>query len=269
MCRNLFGGSGRHDPAAAVPSFRAQVDDPVCGFDHIHVVLYHQDGVAFVYQTLKGLKQRGDVFEVQTRGRFVEDEQSPGAGIVFEVPGELEALGFAARKSVDRLPETDISQPDIGQRLEGFTDGGVALRRSIEKLQRRVDAAGLSDRIIFTGEIGPAQLPELVASLSLMVTPPRYEGYGMTPLEAMSCGVPIVASDEGFYAKMVGKNKAGILVKKTEPSEIAAAARELLENPMELALKSGNARSRALEQFGIEREIKGIHEVYEMLWDRG
>lgn len=142
-------------------------------------------------------------------------------------------------------------------------------RRFKAELQRRIDAAGLSDRIIFTGEIGPAKLPELVASLSLMVTPPRYEGFGMTPLEAMSSGVPIVASDEGFYAKMVGKNKAGILIKKAEPGEIASAAREMLENPMELALKAGNARSRALEQFGIDREVNGIHEVYEMLWDRG
>ncbi|MCY6379584.1 glycosyltransferase family 4 protein [Hoeflea prorocentri] len=134
-------------------------------------------------------------------------------------------------------------------------------------LQRRIDAAGLSKRIVFTGELPAEETAGLIRALSLLVAPPRYEGYGMTPLEAMASGVPIVASRTGFFARFVDEDKAGTIVSKVDAASLSQAVRDLIDNPMELALKSSNARNRAVEQFGIEREIDGLHNVYETLWN--
>ncbi|WP_136660285.1 glycosyltransferase family 4 protein [Nitratireductor sp. XY-223] len=142
-------------------------------------------------------------------------------------------------------------------------------RGFVGELQARVEAAGLSQRILFTGEIPEDRMPRLVSSLSLLVASPRYEGYGMTPLEAMASGVPIVASDTGFFASFIGDDRAGTLVATPDAAKIAAAARGLLDNPMELALKAGNARHRAEDLFGIESEVEGIHKVYQALWESG
>ncbi|MCP4319232.1 MAG: glycosyltransferase family 4 protein [Hyphomicrobiales bacterium] len=174
-------------------------------------------------------------------------------------------------KGTDLFVDTMIRLlPDLPNATALIIGKATPAHRSFQaELQRRIETAGLSQRIIFTGEIAAARLPDLVASLSLLVAAPRYEGYGMTPLEAMASGVPIVAGNAGFFASFVGDNKAGTIVEKPEAAALATAALSILGNPMELALKGGNARNRAIEQFGIASEVDGIHKVYETLWDRG
>ena len=134
------------------------------------------------------------------------------------------------------------------------------------ELQRRIEAAGLSKRILFTGEIESQQLPRLVRSLSLLVATPRYEGYGMTPLEAMASGVPVIASDAGFFPSFIGDDEAGTLVRNLDPAQICSSARSLIDNPVELHHKRTRARQRAVKLFGLEAEVKGIHQVYKDLW---
>ena len=134
------------------------------------------------------------------------------------------------------------------------------------ELQRRIDGAGLTNRIIFAGEIAPGQLPQLVRSLSLLVATPRYEGYGMTPLEAMASGVPVIATDAGNFTGFVGANEAGIIVRRPDPEQICTEAQKLFNNPDEMNYKSIQARQRAVNLFGLESEVEGIHRVYKELW---
>jgi len=139
-------------------------------------------------------------------------------------------------------------------------------RRFRGELKRQIDAAGLTKRIIFTGEIPSDRLPQLVRSLSLLVAGARYEGYGMTPLEAMASGVPVIASDTGFFPAFIGANEAGILVDQLDTGQILSSARNIIDNPGELERMSSRARQRAIDLFGLESEIDGIHRVYEELW---
>ena len=133
-------------------------------------------------------------------------------------------------------------------------------------LEAKVEAAGLSRRVIFTDQIKAEKMPALIRSLGLLVACPRYEGYGMTPLEAMASGVPVVATDTGFFSSFIGDNEAGTLVTESTGSAVAAAIRVLLEQPADRARKSRVARGKAVNRFGINMEIEGIHRVYEDLW---
>ena len=139
-------------------------------------------------------------------------------------------------------------------------------RRFKTELLRRIDKVGLSKRIVFTGEIPSDQLPRLVRSLSLIMASPRYEGYGMAPLEAMASGVPVVATDTGFFSTFIGDNQAGILVRGLDPEKLYLSARSLIDNPVQMQKKSEQARLRAVNLFGLESEVEGIHRVYEELW---
>ena len=136
------------------------------------------------------------------------------------------------------------------------------------ELQQRIDVAGLSERVLFTGEIATDQLPQLIRSLSLLVASPRYEGYGITPLEAMASGVPVVATDTGFFSGFIGNDEAGTLVRDPDPAQIATAARCLIDYPVALDQKSARARQRAVDLFGLDAEVEGIHKVYEQLWSQ-
>ncbi len=139
-------------------------------------------------------------------------------------------------------------------------------RRFQADLQAKIEVAGLSGRVIFTDHVSAKDVPALIRSLGLLVACPRYEGYGITPLEAMASGVPVVATNTGFFPSFIGDNEAGELVAETTSIAVAQAVRAFLEDPAARVRKSRAARSRAVNCFGIEREVEGIHKVYEGLW---
>lgn len=133
----------------------------------------------------------------------------------------------------------------------------------LDGLHQKIAAAGLTDRILFPGEIAPDALPALTRTLSAVVQLPRYEGYGMTPLEGMASGVPFVATDQGYYRQFSAQNRAGLIVAEDAPQEAAEAVQALLKDT---ASYSKAARDIAEAQFSIEREADGIGAVYEELW---
>lgn len=136
-----------------------------------------------------------------------------------------------------------------------------------QDLKARVAAAGLSERILFVGELPPEKLPAVMRGISLLVAMPRYEGYGMTPLEAMASGAPFVASDAGYYRAFSGGGCAGIVVPDVDGavSEVGG----LLADPERLAAMSAAAIARARAEHSVEQEAAGIRGVYEALWQRG
>lgn len=154
--------------------------------------------------------------------------------------------------------------PDVVALVVGLTQKRFAPFQA--ELQARIDAAGLSGRIKFIGEIAPEKLTELVPALSLVVPLPRYEGYGMTPLEAMAAAVPIVASDAGFFREFVGDDSAGRVVAIGDAEGAALAVKELLCSPAAYDRASAGAVARARGAFGIAREADAIAQVYERLW---
>ena len=105
--------------AAFLSSFRAKIDDPVGALHHLQVVLDHDDRISCLDQPLKEPHEKGDIIEMQPRGRFIEDEKIPfsyfASGAVGQMPDELEPLRFAARQGVERLTEPQIAKPHFLQ----------------------------------------------------------------------------------------------------------------------------------------------------------
>jgi mannosyltransferase len=130
----------------------------------------------------------------------------------------------------------------------------------------KVAEAGLSERIVFTGEIAAERMPDVMRAASLLVALPRYEGYGMTPLEAMASGTPFVASDTGFFREFSGDGKAGIIV---DPSHAALDIAEILAQPERLSSMASAAVERARSKYSIETEVAGISKVYDQLLTDG
>ncbi|TDE40190.1 glycosyltransferase family 4 protein [Antarcticimicrobium sediminis] len=142
---------------------------------------------------------------------------------------------------------------------QGFLDG----------LKRRVSAAGLGARILFPGEVPAADLPALMRALSLVMQLPRYEGYGMVPLEGMASGAPFVASEAGYYRAFSAQGRSGIVVAQKAASEAAEAARALLGDPARHVAMCRAAREIAEGRFSARAEAEGIEAVYQALWSDG
>lgn len=139
----------------------------------------------------------------------------------------------------------------------------------LKSLQDRIAAAGLSDRILFPGEVPQDQLPALMRGLSLVMQLPRYEGYGMVPLEGMAAAVPFVGSDAGYYRAFSAQGRAGTVLKLEDAAGAAEAARVILSDPGRHAALAAAARDVAEHSFSAASEAAGIEAVYQELWQRG
>ncbi|UOA31431.1 Mannosylfructose-phosphate synthase [Sulfitobacter sp. DSM 110093] len=138
----------------------------------------------------------------------------------------------------------------------------------LTKLKAQVEAAGLADRLLFIGEYPAADLPKLMRALSLVVQLPRYEGYGMVPLEALASGVPFVGSDAGYYGAFSNAGRVGKVVPLGAAEAASHAALSLLAQEDQAALKDA-ARRWAVGRFSARAEADGIEAVYNALWERG
>jgi glycosyltransferase involved in cell wall biosynthesis len=108
---------------------------------------------------------------------------------------------------------------------------------------------GVGDRVIGTGRVSDDERMLLYQAAEAYATPSRYEGFGLTPLEAMACGVPVIAADRTSLPEVVGD--AGLLV---EP-EVRAVADAILRLFADDALRADLSR-------------RGLSRAAMFTWDR-
>ncbi len=137
-------------------------------------------------------------------------------------------------------------------------------RAFADVLKDRVEKAGLSDRIVFLGEVPDVKV--WFRRMSLYVAPSRNEGFGLTPLEAMASRTAVVASDAGAYAEMIVRGETGEVVPAGDGRALTDAIRPYLADPA-LAMAHGEkALAHVQARFPLSREAAGIAEVYRQLW---
>ncbi|MEV5740585.1 glycosyltransferase [Microbispora rosea] len=100
----------------------------------------------------------------------------------------------------------------------------------VTRLRWLATQAGVSDRVRFLGRVERDTLPSLMRSAAAVVSVPWYEPFGMVALEAMACGVPVVASAVGGQKETVVNNVTGLLVPPRKPTVLAKALRKLLDD---------------------------------------
>ena len=136
----------------------------------------------------------------------------------------------------------------------------------LEELKARVAAAGLSDRILFPGEVGPTETAPWYRALDLFIAPQRWEGFGVTPLEAMASGAPVVATTVGAFSELVEAGRTGTLIPPGDVGAMADAAAGWLDDPVAMRAAGDAGRDRVTRVFSLEAEATGINAVYEAVW---
>ena len=135
-----------------------------------------------------------------------------------------------------------------------------------QALVEKIEASGLAQRLVFLGEIAPAEVGAWYQNVLIVVACPRYEPFGLTPLEGMACGCAVVASDTGAFKTIVDEGVTGHVVPTDDVNALAAALRQVMQDPKR-ALEMGRlGRLRVEQQFSVEREAAGIAAVYQSVW---
>jgi len=88
-----------------------------------------------------------------------------------------------------------------------------------------------------------------------------WEGFPYTIIEAMSCGLPIIASDVGGIREALN-NECGILVKRGDQQEIKHALERLLRNPSLIKEMGRNAKERLEKEFSLDKMLRETEKVY-------
>lgn len=195
---------------------------------------------------------------------------------------ERERLGIAAGAPVvlfagrlSREKGADIAIEAFARLVRGRTDARLVLigdgpeRPALENLAR---SRGVAERVVFAGyqaEPGPwYRLADMV------VMPSRWEALGMTAVEAMAAGLPVVASKIGGLREVVIEGETGLLpepstwqshARNLDPGPFAAALRGLLDGPERARAMGAAGRKRYQSRFTIEAYVSRYEALYARL----
>jgi len=132
-------------------------------------------------------------------------------------------------------------------------------------LKERVRAEAMQDRVLFLPEVPVGDIADFYRVLDLYVAPQRWEGFGLTPIEAMACGVPVVATRVGAFEKLVVQDTTGLLVDADDIPALSDAINSALSDRDRLANWAVAGRSYVMSDFSIEREAAALVKIYRRL----
>lgn len=133
-----------------------------------------------------------------------------------------------------------------------------------EALQQRVVALGLQERVGFVGFVDDI-FPVWRASQIALVPSIEPEPFGMVAIEAMACGLPVIAAGHGGLLDIVVDAETGLLVKPRDVDALAQALHQLAVDGVLREQLGAAGRQRQIDEFSVQRQIVSTHALYREL----
>ena len=169
-------------------------------------------------------------------------------------------------KGTDRFVETMIDYLPTDPSCHAVILGKTA--KEHEKFQdqliEKIKSKGLEDRVHFVGEFPQSQIAEILRAASLLLALPRYEGYGVTPLESLASGTPFIGTDVGGFKSFSADEKFGQIVSENPLPDLVST---WLKSATDKFAKT--AFEFVDQKFSAKNEAKAIGQVYQQLWNAG
>ncbi|MBM4115326.1 MAG: glycosyltransferase family 4 protein [Phycisphaerae bacterium] len=167
---------------------------------------------------------------------------------------------------VEALLPLMAQHPDVTAVLVGLCKPADAA--FVDGLRRQIDAAGLSERFIWTGERPFDEMPTWHRRMLVTVACPLYEGFGLTPIEAMASGAAVVASRTGAFESMIVDGQTGRLVPTGDVRALTEALGSILADTSAAVEMGRRGRARVETHFAADAEAAAIEGVYRDVWAR-
>jgi glycosyltransferase involved in cell wall biosynthesis len=160
---------------------------------------------------------------------------------------EATVVGAVGRLAYQKAPEDFLAALRALRRpgVIGVWVGGGELARRMARLA----AAQPEAPVVLTGERD--DVPALLPAFDVFILPSRYEGLPTAVVEAMLCGVPVVATAVNAVGDLVVPGETGLLVPPRRPGLLAGAVRSLLDSPADAARMAAAARARLGDRYGL------------------
>ncbi|KAA0104628.1 glycosyltransferase [Mycolicibacterium sp. P1-5] len=170
------------------------------------------------------------------------------------------------RKGFDTMIEALPAIPGAEYVIVGGPDHGrLDADPEVRRLRALADGLGVGDRVRFAGALPRHEMPAMLRSADVVTCTPWYEPFGIVPLEAMACGVPVVASAVGGMLDTVVHDVTGRLVAPRNPRECAEAVSTVLRDSFLRRSLGLAGRDRACARYSWDRVAADTVRIYDRL----
>ncbi len=173
--------------------------------------------------------------------------------------GRIEALkGVDILINAAAMLESDIECSVL------IVGGDDASRAEVAELQTLASDLGIGHRVAFVGAVDHDKLPLFYNAADVCVVPSHYESFGLVAVEAMACGIPVVASRVGGLTGTVKDGETGYLIPLLCPEPFAERLEMLLDNES-LRRNLGEAAVEAVARYSWDNVAGAVLDVYNQL----
>ncbi|MEV4121331.1 glycosyltransferase [Micromonospora sp. NPDC049645] len=184
-------------------------------------------------------------------------DREPGLARILTVGRLVERKGFqTVIRAMALVPDAECLV--VGGPPEGLLETDPYARR----LRALAESCGVADRVHLVGAVPREEMGRWYRSADLLVAAPWYEPFGLTPLEAMACGVPVVGTAVGGIRDTVLDGTTGDLVPARDPQALATAIQGLLDDRIRRFAYAAAARERARARYSWAATAERLVEVY-------
>lgn len=128
-------------------------------------------------------------------------------------------------------------------------------------LIRLAYSLGIEEHVVITHPVEDTRVP--LSAMDLFVAPSLREGFGLALVEAMTAGVPVVATNAGGPAEIIEDGVSGLLIPPGDPAPLGKAVASLLSDPAKRRTIAAAGRERAKKEFDMDRVVRQVEEVYD------
>jgi glycosyltransferase involved in cell wall biosynthesis len=175
------------------------------------------------------------------------------------VPADAVVVGSVGRLDFQKSPQDLVTAMALLGRPDVFAVwiGDGPFRPKVERLIART---GLTDRFLLLGE--RSDVPELLAGLDVFAMSSLYEGIPCAVVEAMTCGIPVVASAVNAVPDVVIPGRTGLLSRPGDPEALSRAVGHLLDHPAQARRMAREARLHIGQRFDPAELGRDLDDVY-------
>lgn len=176
------------------------------------------------------------------------------------LPENAPVIGTVARMAAQKAPLDMVEAFAKLDRPDAYMvwAGGGELRA---KTEQAIRAKGLADRFMLLGDRN--DVLRLLPAFDVFALASRFEGLPCSIVEAMTCGIPVVANAVNSVPEIVIAGKTGILARPNDPASLTRGIAYMLDHPDEAARMAAAARNHIGDQFRADRLGEELADVYE------
>ncbi|HEX8502422.1 MAG TPA: glycosyltransferase family 4 protein [Pyrinomonadaceae bacterium] len=187
-------------------------------------------------------------------------DAAAGAPLRVGIVGELSAL----KGQEEFVRAAAVVAGRSGGRVEFVIAGEDSARGRPRRalMERLVTELNLDGRVRLLGQVGEEEMPRLMASLDVFVSASHSEAFGVAMVEALACGVPVVATATDGAREIVEEGVTGLLVPVGDVNALASSISSLLEDEARRKAFGAGALAAARRRFDVARMVESTERVY-------